>query len=381
MVGIVSIALLCVYIAGSLSGWWEAAFDLDTVGHYLTLLSFLFLGQLILWRAGGNRIGWVFTAIGLMILLSGMAAGFADRGVLAFQAIGGGLWLGWFALLGTLVLWYPTGEVPSRRWLWLQWLGFALFTTNLLLYTFAEQICVGEGGNGCGAWAANPIGIAGVPNPEYGSISGPLFSLFLIFVGGAVLSLFMRYSRAGTVERLQLKWFLLACASFLLGITTELILSANGYAEAPLLVDVWISISLVAVPVAATLAIFRYRLYEIDQIVSRTVAYAIVVVALGAVYLTALSALTTLLPSDSPLAVAAATLGAAALFNPLRRRVQAAVDHRFNRSRYDAEQVVAGFTGSLRDEVDPNLVVSGWISVVEDTMHPASFGVWVRSQK
>jgi hypothetical protein len=199
-------------------------------------------------------------------------------------------------------------------------------------------------------------------------------------MGGAVLSLFLRYRKAGTIERLQLKWFLFACASFVLALGTELVLGLFGVAEPPLVVDVWISLSIIAIPIAATLAVLRYRLYEIDRIISRTVTYAIVIALLGAVYGLGVTGLTTLLDTDSPLAVAGSTLAAAALFNPLRRRVQRGVDHRFNRTRYDAEQVMAGFTGSLRDEVDPESVVDGWVSVVNETMHPSATGVWVRSE-
>ena len=301
------------------------------------------------------------------------------EGSLIFEAVGGALWLGWIVLIGTLVLWFPTGQVPSRRWLWLQWLGFGVLAVTLFTYIFAEQLCIdGSDSGGCAVWATNPIGIPGVPNPEFGWLAGPLFALYPVFMGGTVLSLFMRYRKAGTIERLQLKWFLFACASFVAALGAEIVLEALGVGEPPFLVDAWISLSILAIPIAATLAILRYRLYEIDRIISRTVSYTIVIAVLAAVYALGLTGLTSLLDSDSPLAVAAATLAAAALFNPLRKRVQAFVDHRFNRTRYDAERVMAGFTGSLRDEVDPGTVVGGWVDVVSETMRPVSAGVWLR---
>jgi hypothetical protein len=380
--GIVGVVLLVVLFLGGGVGWWETTWDSDTLLNVGTMLLFLVLGQLILWKASGNRIGWVFTAIGLMLLGAAVAGSLASTGMVVFQAIGGAFWLGWIVLIGTLVLWFPTGHVPSRRWLWLQWLGFGLLALTVITYTFTDQICVGESTiNGCGDWVPNPIGIPGMPNPEYGWLSGPLFSFYPFFMGGAVLSLFMRYRKAGIVERLQLKWFLLACASFVASLGTELILGLAGFDEPPLLVDIWISLSMTAIPVAATLAILRYRLFEIDRIISRTVSYAIVIGLLALVYALGVTALTSLLDTDSPLAVAGSTLAAAALFNPLRRRVQRGVDHRFNRTRYDAERVMTGFTGSLRDEVDPDSVVAGWVSVVSDTMHPASAGVWVRGEE
>ncbi len=374
VLAIVSLILFVVMLLGS-----DSTFDSDTLFNFATMGLFLFLGPLVLWKADGNRVGWVFAGIGLMFLGAAIAANLAEQGSLAFEAIGGALWLGWIVLIGTLVLWFPTGQVPSRRWLWLQWVGFGLLAVTFFTYIFTEQLCIDTSdSSGCAVWAANPIGIPGVPNPEFGWLGGPLFALYPVFMGGAVLSLFMRYRKAGTIERLQLKWFLFACASFVAALGTEIVLEALGTVEPPFLVDAWISLSILAIPIAATLAILRYRLYEINRIISRTVSYAIVIAVLASVYAIGLTGLTSLLDSESPLAVAAATLAAAALFNPLRRRVQAFVDHRFNRTKYDAERVMAGFTGSLRDEVDPDSVVGGWVKVVSETMRPVSAGVWLR---
>jgi hypothetical protein len=137
----------------------------------------------------------------------------------------------------------------------------------------------------------------------------------------------------------------------------------------------------VGIPVTIGIAITRYRLYEMDRLLSRTVTYAVVIVLLTAVYFGAIAVLTTVLPSDSPLAVAASTLAAAALFTPLRRRVQGWVDRRFNRSRYDTEKVMDRFTDGLRDEVDGDEMVRGWLSVVSQTMQPTFAGVWVREDQ
>ncbi len=379
VVAVISLLLLTTLILGGILGWWPPAVDAETFGNIATMVAFLALGPLILWKADGNRVGWVFSAIGLSILSAGLAGGLAERGLLVFQAIGGAFWLGWIVGIGTLVLWFPTGHVPSRRWLWLQWLGFALVALTFITYIFTDQICIDEGGPlGCAAWADNPIGIPGMPNPEYGWLGGPLFALYPFFMGAAVVSLFLRFRRAESIERLQLKWFLLACFSFVLALTSEMILELFGIVEPPLVVEIWIDLSILGIPIAATLAILRYRLYEIDRIISRTVSYVIVIALLGTVYALGLAGLTSVLDTESSLAVAASTLAAAALFNPVRKRVQSFVDHRFNRTRYDAERVMIGFTGALRDEVDPGVVVDGWVSVVSETMHPAAAGVWLR---
>jgi hypothetical protein len=131
-------------------------------------------------------------------------------------------------------------------------------------------------------------------------------------------------------------------------------------------------------PVSFGIAVLRYRLYEIDRIVSRTVTYLLVVGLLGSVFFGVVTLITSLLPAESDLAVAASTLAVAGLFNPVRRRVQHWIDHRFNRARYDAQQVMASFAESLRDRVDPTEVSDGWRDVVAETMQPSAVSVWIR---
>ena len=139
-------------------------------------------------------------------------------------------------------------------------------------------------------------------------------------------------------------------------------------------------VALTIVPVVIGLAVFKYRLYDIDRIISRTVTYALIVGLLGVVFAVGVVLIPNSLPGleDSALLVAGSTLAVSALFNPLRRHVQELVDRRFNRSRYDAERIMEGFAGSLRDRVELDGVVGGWLAVVSDTMEPASLGVWVR---
>jgi len=131
--------------------------------------------------------------------------------------------------------------------------------------------------------------------------------------------------------------------------------------------------------VAVAIGVLRYRLYEIDRIISRTVGYLLVVALLGAVFFGVVTTLSSVLPTESQLAVAASTLAVAALFNPLRRRVQEWVDRRFNRSRYDAQRVMERFAGSLQGRLDHDGVVEGWVEVVAETMQPEAISVWVRN--
>jgi hypothetical protein len=144
------------------------------------------------------------------------------------------------------------------------------------------------------------------------------------------------------------------------------------------LADLVFGLSLAGLPVAVAIAVLRYRLYEIDRIISRTVSYAVVVAFLALLFFGVVTALSSLLPAESDLAIAGSTLAVAALFNPVRRWVQVWVDRRFNRSRYDTQRVMDRFAGSLQDRVDSQEVVDGWVGVVSETMQPASVAVWVR---
>jgi hypothetical protein len=240
-------------------------------------------------------------------------------------------------------------------------------------------LCVEQGDGTCGAWVDNPIGIPGVPNPEYGWTSGLTFLLLIGFALLAAVSLIVRYRRQRGVERLQIKWFAFAVVNVIVLMTAREILEGSVPIP-PVIWDLLFGVSVLALPIAIGASVMRYRLYEIDRIVSRTVSYALVVGLLAAVFFVVVTALTSVLPGGSDLAVAASTLAVAALFNPLRRRIQLWVDRRFNRSRYDAQKVMNGFASSLRDRVDPDAVVDGWVGVVSETMHPSAAGVWVRGR-
>ena len=200
------------------------------------------------------------------------------------------------------------------------------------------------------------------------------FIIGFVSVIPATLSVVARFRRAGSVERQQIKWLL--AATSLLAVAYVVGAMSDDSNEA-----VWwvVSLAVAAIPIAILFAVLRYRLYDIDRILSRTVSYVVIIGLLAGVYLLGLTAMTNFLPSDSSLSVAASTLAVAALFNPLRRRVQAGVEKRFNRSRYDAQQVMDEFSGSLRQDLEPETVVGGWVDVVSETMHPTSISVWVRN--
>lgn len=170
-----------------------------------------------------------------------------------------------------------------------------------------------------------------------------------------------------------MKWLVLAFIVFLIGVLAEF-----GGFQYSIVANVFLPAGFVLVPVSIGIAVTRYRLYEVDRILSRTVSYVVVVGLLAAVFFGVVTATSTLLDTSSDLVIAASTLAVAALFNPLRKRVQRGVDHRFNRSRYDHQLVMDRFAGSLRDQVDSQEVVDGWVGVVAQTMQPVSAAVWVR---
>jgi hypothetical protein len=277
-----------------------------------------------------------------------------------------GLWFVTITLgLGGLFLLFPDGEVPKGR----RWLAVSLVAVgigSLALAPFTPELYHIEG-------VANPWAIdAPQVMTTIDEAKGILVLLLAVI---AIVDFVWRARKAEGLTRLQNRWLALAGLLTVLGGALSVVGQEIG-------VDLgwaW-SIGVASIPVAVTMAITRHRLYEIDRLISRTVSYTIVIGLLAVLYVAGLTGLTTLLDTDSQLAVAGSTLAVAALFNPLRRRVQATVDHRFNRSRYDAERVMDGFTWSLRDEVDPDRVVAGWMSVVNETMKPIASGVWVRSQ-
>jgi hypothetical protein len=197
------------------------------------------------------------------------------------------------------------------------------------------------------------------------------FILGFAFAIPATLSVAARFRQAGFDERQQIKWLLAATCVFALAY----IVGAPSEDE-----RVWwvASVAMAAIPLSILLAVLRYRLYEIDRIISRTVSYAVVVAFLALLFFGVVTALSSLLPTESDLVIAGSTLAVAALFNPVRRRVQVWVDRRFNRSRYDTQRVMDRFAGSLQDRVDSQEVVNGWVGVVSETMQPVSVAVWVR---
>lgn len=341
----------------------------------LAALVFVGVGTLVVVRSN-NRIGWVVSLIGIALIGAGVTEFWTRRGYVAAGAIGGTLWFSWFVLAGFLLLWFPTGRVPSRHWRFVEGLGF-LGIVVAVSYAFSAQVCTNSSDNGpCLTWVDNPIGISWVPNPEFGPLGGLNYAVLGGFVLLSLAAIVFRFVRSRGVERLQLKWML----------TSGICLVALGFLEEAIDLPLWVDDTLfaagvAALPVSMGVAVLKYRLYDIDRIISRTLSYALVVVSLALVYITVAVWLPTRLTGEqSPIFVAGATLLAAALFNPLRRRIVHGIDRRFHRSRYDSDLVMSDFAGRLREQVDMDRLTSDWLGVVIRTMSPATAGVWMRER-
>jgi hypothetical protein len=330
-----------------------------------------------------NRIGWILSGItfstGLVVFAGayGRYALVTAPGTLPLGQLAA--WLtAWVVLVPVtlaiaLVLLYPTGSIttPLGRLVTRAFLSLAA----LDVVAFALRPGPVEGDTP----PNNPIGLPGADRFLDPTISFLGAALALLFVIG-IFDLYVRFRRSRGIERQQFRWFFAAFGAFpivfiLANLLEELVIGANGFDPTLVIFPLWGIGTAAAIAVAIT----RHGLYEIERIISRTLSYTLVVAFLSLVFSGVVTVLTTVLPAESDLAVAGSTLMVAALFNPVRTRVQVWVERRFNRSRFDAQRVMDRFAGSLKDRVDSEEVVDGWISVVSETMQPASVAVWVRS--
>jgi hypothetical protein len=341
---------------------------LQALGTATWLATFSLVGVLVVLRRPSNIIGWLCIAFSL-VWAGWSAADAALRydalvpGTLSNAGLLAGLthplWVPGVGIVGLLLLLFPDGEVPSRRWRPVLWALLAVITVLTVTAVFLPGAVQDQ-------TVVNPLGIEAFEVFDSGFAGIALVLALIASIALSALSVVFRYRRAGMVERLQLKWLMAAA-----------VVSAVAYA-AMFAVEFEVQLVFSLIPLAIGFAMHRHRLYGIDRLISRTVVYAIVVAALALVYAGTVFALREIVPGDGGLAVAGSTLAVAAIFDPLRRRVQVRVDRFFNRSHYDAERVAAGFAGGLRDETDADRIVRGWVGVVSETMQPTAVGVWTR---
>ena len=348
----------------------------------LLAMTFSVAGLLIARRLPRNPVGWSFLVVGLIFAVGLSFEQYArsayeggDRGGLVTA-------LAWiadtafnspavFAPFLFFFYFFPTGRLPSRSWRWLLRVG--VVSGGVLLIDFALRP-----ENLLAIPVENPLGIEAMEPFRFAL--NLAFIPLVISLMGSVASLVVRFRRAHGIERLQIKWFLTASGVFVVTVAIAPVLLW------PPTTPQWIwpialFVSLALIPTSAAIAIFRYRLYEIDFVINRTLVYGILTAILAGAYVGLVFALQALLApvtAESDLAIAASTLAVAALFRPLRSRVQAFIDHRFYRRKFDAQRTLEDFGGHLRDEVDLTALSSRLTGVVAETMQPAHVSLWLR---
>ncbi|HVM19635.1 MAG TPA: hypothetical protein VM307_06720 [Egibacteraceae bacterium] len=395
VVALWSAAVVVLLVAGLLvEPLGPRADRLDPTNWFTTLgligitLLMAALSALLLIRQPRNRMGWVFAAL---VSIMGLAYFLDTYSVVSFTTglpplpgatavawvnmwLPPGLWL----VINLLLLLFPDGRLPSRRWRPVALLQAVFYGASMLLWALRPGP-MGEGGT------HNPVGIAALRGIDdaFGTVFW-LVSTVLSVISAA--SLIFRYRSARDIRRQQLKWLALSGLFIVTGGVTLMIAgaasNADGVIDHPVAnaAGLMLAGGFVSVPFFAALAILRYRLYEIDRIISRTVTYALLTGVLLAVYIggvAVVSPVAASLGGDSNLAVAAATLAVAAAFQPVRRRVQQVVDRRFNRAAYDADRTVRAFAERLREPVDVADVAADLAATATDVVAPACAVVWV----
>ena len=378
LLGVLGCLLLLLNV---LNGRFPSA---DATGYTLAFLAFLIVGILITSHRPQNPIGWMFCIIGVLNILAFFAHEYAVYALLTQPgALPGSAWVSWtsywmagivWTLLFFALLLFPNGRLPSPRWRPVAWIVVSAFSLVSVLAAF-------EPGRLPGLPVPNPAGV------EQASSTLALIRSILIpvVVGGffvVAASVIVRFRRARGEERQQIKW-LAYSAGFLIGVALLGLLNTEVLHNRVIEFAAGLSIvAVAAVPTAIGVAILRYRLYDIDVIINRTLVYGSLTATLVALYFGGIVGLqrvfVVLTGEKSTLAVVASTLVIAALFNPLRWRIQSFIDRRFYRRKYDAAKTLEAFSTKLRDETDLEALSNELVTVVQETMQPAHVSLWLR---
>lgn len=354
------IVVIVVLVAIALFIQWDVGltfvWGLPGIGG-LWALGFGVVGYLIAIRQADNPIGWLLLFAGVFAAVNTGLVPLAFDGRLpaAWETLAGTTWVPSLAAMVTALALMPDGSLPGQRWR----------AAVVALWTVVVLVMVA-------VFPRSPLAAASV------AIEAVLQIALAVVLGAALV----RFRRSTGIVRQQLKWIAFVVSLVAVTALAVQLVIANLLPRWYILASALLSIAILGVPVAIGLAIFRYRLYDIDRLVSRTVGYGIVVGCMGAVYAFGAVWLPSRLVGDQPpLFVAAATLAAAALFDPVRRWVLHRVDRLFYRSRYDLSIVADDFSSHLRAGIDLETLTDEWVGVVTATMRPASIGMWVRERK
>ena len=359
---------------------------LYNVGQVATFLPIAAVGFMVAWHRPRNPIGWllIVTAAGALLTVDGQLYAwlvyrlghqlpFGPAALLLAFA-----WLTNFVTLPLAILLFPDGVLPAR-WRWVLW-AYVAVSGFLVVSEYIAVVSV---------MAAHDVridvsgGLAALDSRAGGTawlspVRAVIFPILVVFWLSFIARLLLSWRHASIERRQQLKWLLTGCA---ITLASGVLSIAAVPAAFQSTVDFISDLGFVALPVCVGIAVLRYRLYDIDRIISRAVAYAIVTGVLIGLYAGLVLLTTHVLSFRAPVAVAVSTLAAAALFNPLRQRVQRIVDRRFNRARYDADQIVAAFAARLKNTVDLHSVREDLATVVDQALEPARVFVWTNKRE
>jgi hypothetical protein len=348
------------------------------VAVVLAIASAAAVGAVLAGRRPRHPVGWLLLGVGLGLAMNILVEAYVKYGLLvrngslpaARHLVGFSVLsftLVWLSCAGFALLLTPTGSLPSPRWRWWARVAAAAPVVAVLAAAVQPDPLAPD-------YHGNPLAVPTLARVLLvPGVAGIVVVLVSVLVGAG--SLVGRFRRAQGTERLQLRWLALAAA---LAAALLLVALVAGYLGRDPVVLTCLALCVALLPLATGAAILRYRLYDLDRIISRTLAYGLLTLLLGLGYATVVLGLGWLLPNDDSLVVAAATLAAAALFQPARRRVQQAVDRRFNRRRYDAAHTIAAFSARLRQQVDLDTLTAELLAVVDQTMQPTSASLWLR---
>jgi MFS family permease len=349
----------------------------------LVLVPGVVVGTLLSARRPRNPIGWMLLAFYLGALNPA-----SDYAIIDYRLHHGHLPLGsvavvvlaswpvWLVLIAVLLWVFPDGHLPQGRW---RRAAMALVAAGTLLAVAATAGgAAAEAGHTVridadGTLVNNATGAAGLAQ---GAVALGVLASLLVWLAVQV----PRYRRSSGERRQQFKWLYTGATIFVVSVISALLVTGGSSGLDLAVNNVIVPIGFAVLPVCVGVAVLKYRLYDIDRIISRVISYAIITAVLAGVFAGLVLLATVVLPVKTPVAVAAATLAAAALFNPLRKRVQHAVDRRFNRARYNAEAIMAAFTARLRQTVDLDTVHGDLVGVVHEAFQPAHISVWMNER-